>query len=159
MGLTPEEKELHIQTMQTLKGSERRMYMGRVVKAWGYGGQSRAERELGWNRHTIRKGLRELATGPIKDNFVARGRKRAEEHLPNLLDDIRALVDGQAQTDPTFQSQRLYTRFTAKVVREQLIAHKGYTDEELPSEETIRVKVNDLGYSLRPVRKSQPQKR
>jgi hypothetical protein len=159
MELTPEEKEMHVQTAKVLKGSERRMYMARVVKLWGYGGQSRAERELGWNRHTIRKGLRELETGPIADNFAARGRKRAEEHLPKLLDDIRAIVDGQSQTDPSFQSQRLYTRLTAKAVREQLIVQKGYRDDELPSEETIRVKINDLGYTLRPVRKSQPKKR
>jgi hypothetical protein len=159
MELTPEEREMHIRTAQALKGSERRMYMARVVKLWGYGGQSRAQRELGWNRHTIRKGLSELENGPIEDNFAARGRKRAEEHLPNLLDDIRAIVDGQAQTDPTFQSQRLYTRLTANAVREQLIEQKGYMDEELPGEETIRVKINELGYSLRPVRKSQPQKR
>ncbi len=159
MELTPEEKEMHIQTAKALKGSARRMYMARVVKLWGPGGQSRAERELGWNRHTIRKGLREVETGPIEDNFAGRGRQRAEERLPNLMDDIRAIVDGQSQTDPTFQSQRLYTRLTAKAVREQLMVQKGYTDEELPGEETIRVKINDLGYSLRPVRKSQPKKR
>jgi hypothetical protein len=159
MELTPEEKEMHIQTVEVLKGSARRMYMARVVNMWGRGGQAQAERELGWNRHTIRKGQRELVTGPIEDNFAARGRKRAEEHLPNLLADIRTIADGQSQTDPTFQSQRLYTRLTAKAVRQQLIEQDGYTDEELPSEETIRVKINTLGYRLRPVRKSQPKKR
>jgi hypothetical protein len=159
MELTPEEKALHSKTVQVLKGSERRMYMARVVKMWGRGGQAQAERELGWNRRTIRKGLRELETGPIQDNFAARGRKRVETRLPKLRDDIRAIVDGQSQTDPTFQSQRLYTRLTAKEVRQQLIEGKGYIDAELPSEETIRVRINDLGYGLRPVRKSQPKKR
>jgi hypothetical protein len=159
MKLTIEEKELHNRTVQVLKGSERRMYMARVVKLWGYGGQAQAERELGWNRRTIRKGLRELEEGPIRDNFAARGRKRVETQLPHLREDIQAIVDGQSQTDPTFQSQRLYTRITAKEVRQQLIEQKGYTDEELPSEETIRVRINDLGYRLRAVRKSQPKKR
>jgi polyribonucleotide nucleotidyltransferase len=158
MELTPEEKELHGKTVQVLKGSERRMYMARVVQAWGRGGQARAARELGWNGHTLRKGLRELAEGPIQDNYAARGRDRIEKRLPKLREDIRAIVDGQSQTDPTFQSQRLYTRLTAREVRQQLIEQKGYTDEELPSEETIRVRINDLGYGLRPVRKSQPQK-
>jgi hypothetical protein len=158
MELKPEEKEMHIQTVEVLKGSARRMYMARVVNMWGRGGQAQAERELGWNRHTIRKGQRELVTGHIEDNFAARGRKRAEEHLPNLLADMRTIADGQSQTDPTFQSQRLYTRLTAKAVRQQLIEQHGYTDEELPSEETIRVKINALGYRLRPVRKSQPKK-
>lgn len=90
---------------------------------------------------------------------AARGRKSIEERLPQLREDIRAIVDGQSQTDPTFQSQRLYTRLSAREVRQQLIEQKGYTDEELPSEETIRVRINDLGYGLRPVRKSQPKKR
>jgi hypothetical protein len=92
------------------------------------------------------------------DNYSARGRKKAEEKLPNLLADIRALVDGQSQTDPTFQSVRLYTRLSAAEVRRQLIQQTGYGDAELPSEETIRVKLNQLGYTLRAVQKSRPQK-
>jgi hypothetical protein len=134
--------------------------MARVVKAFGYGGQSLAQRELGWNRDTIRKGTRELDVGePIKDNFSARGRKPAEYHLPHLLEDIEALARGQSQTDPTFQTQRLYTRLSAAEVRAQLIEQKGYTDEELPSQDTIRVKLNALGYRLRSVTKSQPKKK
>jgi hypothetical protein len=31
--------------------------------------------------------------------FSARGRKRAAVHLPHLLEDLRAIVDGQSQTD------------------------------------------------------------
>jgi hypothetical protein len=34
-----------------------------------------------------------------------------------------------------------------------LIEEKGYTDSELPSEETIRVKLNELGYGLKRVKK------
>jgi len=68
-------------------------------------------------------------------------------------------VDGQSQTDPSFKTTRLYTRLSAAAVRQALIAQKGYTDEELPSEETIRVKLNALGYTLRSVKKSQPQKK
>ena len=29
--------------------------------------------------------------------------------LSRMLDDIRAIVDGQSQTDPQFRNQRLYT--------------------------------------------------
>lgn len=152
-------KTTYIETARVLKGSERRMFMARIVQALGRGSQTWAERELGWCRDTIRKGQRELEEGPHADNFRARGRKSIEERLPQLREDIRAIVDGQSQTDPTFQSQRLYTRLSVREVRQQLIEQKGYTDEELPSEETIRVRINDLGYGLRPVRKSQPKKR
>lgn len=159
MQLTEELRGMYIETASALHGSDRRVFMARAVKSLGAGGQSLAARELGWCRNTIRKGMRELETGErIKDNFAARGRKKAEEKLPDLLTDIRAIVDGQSQTDATFQSQRLYTRLSAAEVRQQLIDQKGYRGEELPTEETIRVKLNALGYRLRTVQKSRPQK-
>ena len=155
--LSEEQKQLYIETAKELKGSGRRVFMARVAKALGSG--RRAARELGWERETIRKGMGELESGQaIQDNFAGRGRKKAEEKLPHLLEDIRAIVDGQSQTDARFESNRLYTRLSAAAVRQALIRQKGYTDEELPSEETIRVKLNELGYQLRSVRKSVPQK-
>lgn len=160
MGLSEADKATYIETARLLKGSDRRQFMARVVKSLGKGGQRRAAAELGWGRQTIRKGMHELERGiRCQDAYGARGRKPAEAHLPHLLDDIRALVDGQSQTDPSFATTRLYTRLSAAQVRQQLIAQKGYTDAQLPSEETIRVKLNHLGYHLRPVRKSQPQKK
>jgi len=33
-----------------------------------------------------------------------RGRKRAEQHLPKLLDDLKAIVEPHSQTDPTFKA-------------------------------------------------------
>lgn len=63
--LTHEVKTLLIETGKELKGSARRLFMARAVKAMGKGGQRRAERELGWNRETIRKGIRELESGII----------------------------------------------------------------------------------------------
>ena len=158
--LTEEQRELYRATAKSLKGHERRVFMARVVKMLGQGGQSQAKRDLGWDRDTIRKWLHELDSGMAwLDAYSARGRKRAEERLPHLLVDIQAIVDGQSQTDPSFKSTRLYTRLSAAAVRQALITQKGYAEEALPSEETIRVKLNDLGYTLRSVKKSQPQKK
>ena len=160
MELTDSLKGLFIDTAKALKGSARRVFMARTVKELGAGGQRRAERELGWNRAIIRKGTGELERGvPIQDNFSARGRKRAEDHLPHLLADIEAIVDSQSQTDPQFRSTRLYTRLSAAEVRRQLIAQKGYTDAELPTAETIGTKLNALGYFPKKVAKTQPQKK
>ncbi len=98
MELTESLKSILIDTAKQLKGSARRIFMARIVKELGPGGASRAERELGWNRKTIRKGTHEVESGIVcVDAFGARGRKLAEEHLPHLLSDIRALVDGQSQ--------------------------------------------------------------
>lgn len=160
MELTDELKTLFVETAKTLKGFERRRFQAQTVKALGPGGQRLAERELGWNRKTLRKAMHELESGlRCFDAISTRRRKRAEEHLPNLLSDIKAVVDSQSQTDPQFRSNRLYTRLTAAEVRRQLIAQKGYQDAQLPTERTIRTKLNDLGYHLSRVAKVKPQKR
>ena len=160
MELTASLKALFVDTAKTLKGSARRVFMARTVKELGPGGQRQAERELGWNRATIRKGTGELERGvPIQDNCSARGRKRVEDHLPNLLSDIKAIVDSQSQTDPRFRTMRLYTRLSAAEVRRQLIAQKGYTDTALPTAETIGAKLTALGYYPKKVAKTQPQKK
>jgi hypothetical protein len=159
MELTDSLKTLLIETAKSLKGSARRLFMARTVKELGPGGQQRAARELRWGRMTIRKGMRELDSGVICiDAFTLRGRKRAKAPLPNLLTDMRAIVDSQSQADPQFRSNRLYPRLTAAEVRRQLIAQKGYRDAALPTAETLGTKLNDLGYYPQKVAKSQPQK-
>ena len=160
MELTDTLKTLLVETAKRLKGHERRRFMARTVRELGRGGQLRAERELGWNRVTIRKGLHELDSGfTCLDDFSSRRRKFAEEKLPNLLQDLRAIVDSQSQTDPQFRTNRLYTRLSAAVVRRQLIAEFGYTHAELPTERTISTKLRGLGYYPKRVAKTQPQKR
>jgi hypothetical protein len=149
-----------IDTAKGLKGSQRRIFMAKTVAAMGRGGQIWAEAHLGWNRETIRKGMHELQSGmTCVDAFHCRRRKPAEEHLPRLLDDIRSIADGQSQADPKFQTKRLFTRISAAEVRRQLIATKGYTDEQLPTQQTINKKLNLLGYCLSKVAKCRPQKK
>jgi len=142
-----------------LKGSVRRMFMAQTVNACGAGGQRWAERALDWNRATIRKGQHELAAGPLADNFSARGRKKAEAHLPNLLEDIRAIVEPTSQADPTFKTTQLYTPLTAAEVRQRLCDDKSYPVETLPSRRTINTKLNALGFRPQKVAKSKPRKK
>lgn len=157
--LTDHLKALYVKTSQKLKGSDRRQFMAGVVKGLGRGGQTLVEKELGWNRRTIRKGMTELLSGEaIGDGYSRSGRKKVETKLPNLLEDIRAIVDPQSQTDPSFKSTRLYTRISTAEVRRQLVI-KGYQDNDLPTNETIRKRLNELGYNLKRVAKTKPKKR
>lgn len=158
--LTDSLKSLYIKTARKLSGSDRRQFMAEVVRELGRGGATIAERELGWNRRTIRKGMKELEYGmSIADAFRLRGRKPIEHRLPNLLEDICSIVEPQSQTAPSFNSTRLSTRLSATQVRRQLIEVKGYTDEELPSAEVIRQRLNQLGYCLKRVAKTKPIKK
>lgn len=108
----------------------------------------------------MRKGVQELKTGiDFPDAASNPGRKRTEERLPTLIEDMERILDGQSQTDATFQSQRLYTRLSVREVRAKLIAQYGYTDEELPTDDVLRQCINDLDYKLRTVKKNQPPKK
>src|SRR5712691_6259822 len=148
MELTDSLKIRLIETAKSLQGSARRLCMARTVQELGPGGPQRAARELGWGRMTMRKGLRELATGVIGiDALALRGRKRAEAHLPNLLTDLHAIVESQSQADPPFRSHRLSTHLTAAEVRRQLMAQQGDPDAVLPTAETIGTPWNALGSS------------
>ena len=153
-------KALLKETAERLKGHERRRFMAQTVEELGRGGQRLAERELGWHRDLIRKGKREVESGIVcVDAFELRGRRLTEDRLPNLLLDIKNVVDSQSQTDPKFKTNRLYTRISTAEVRRQLIAQKGYITEELPSEETIRTRMNQLGYYPSKVGKTKPLKK
>jgi biotin operon repressor len=153
-------KDFIQETVSLLTGSKKRMALAKLSKQLGKGGQVIVARTLKVSRNTIRKGVQELESGvAIGDKFHERGRFLAEEKLPDLLVDIKAIVDAQSQTDPSFKTEMLYTRLTVKEIRKQLIPEKGYTSEELPTHQTINSKVNQLGYTLRKVKKAKPFKK
>ena len=81
------------------------------------------------------------------------------QFLPNIKDDIKDIVDSQSQTDPKFHSRRLFTRLTIKEIRKQLIDQKQYTDDELPTNQTLNTMVNKLGYNMKRVQKVKPLKK
>src|SRR5260370_2199452 len=108
MELTDELKSLLIDTAKQLKGSARRHFMARTVKALGSGGASRVEREFGWNRKTIRKGMHEVDSGiTCLDAFGVRVRKLAQDHFPHLLVYTPPIVARQSQPHPQSKNNRL----------------------------------------------------
>jgi hypothetical protein len=158
--LSSEVKRFFNQTRSNLKGSERRKFMAKVVRLMGKGGQRRAERELGWDRKSIIKGTKELISGfDCVDNYSGRGRKSIEKKLPHLLDDIKEIVEPLSQCDPTFRTTQLYSPLTAKEVLRRLMENKKYSQQQLPTVRTISNKLNQLGYSLKKVTKTEPKKK
>lgn len=83
MELVDDVKELLMETAKSLKGSACRLFMARAVLALGGGGQRLAERELGWNRGTIRKGQHELEHGIVcLDAYTSRAASAAKSICP-----------------------------------------------------------------------------
>ncbi len=143
-----------------MKGREKRSYQAEVTNEHLDGSARKAERVFGWDRNAVKKGQMEMKTGiECLDDFSARGRKKTEELLPDLENDIRDLLNENTQADPKFRSPFRYSRISAKAVREALIREKEYTDEELPSRQTIGDILNRFGFRLKKTLKTKPLKK
>ena len=121
-GISETLKSIIKNTSEKLSGFKRRTYIAEITIELLDKSTRKAEREFGWGRETVEKGMMELTTGiRCVDNYSARGNKKTEEKMPELEEDIRSIVDPKSQTDPNFQTSFTYTRITAKAVRQALI--------------------------------------
>ncbi len=159
--LNDEKKELIREAVKRLKGYERREYQAFIALEYFQGNARRTESAMGWGREMLKVGMKEIETGiRCIHRYKDTGRKRTEDKIETLSEDIRAIADPQTQADPSMKSGRLtYTRITAKAMRKALIENKGYKDEQLPCENTIGNILNRLGYNLKRVLKAKPAKK
>jgi hypothetical protein len=142
-----------------LTGYARRQFQAEVAEQYCGGSPRKAERLFGWGREAVNTGLNERRTGiRCLDDFASRGRHKTEEQWPELAQKIHALAEPHSQADPKFQTSVAYTRLTAKAVHQQLVASAA-GNRPLPTERTVLNMLNRLGYRLRRVRKTQPQKK
>ena len=143
-----------------LKGHQRRLFQAEVADALCNGSPRAAERRFGFDRHAVTTGQHEARSGiRCVEDFAARARPRAEVKDPQLAQDVRALVEPHTQADPEVKSARRYTNLSAREVLQALKDQKGYTNDRLPSERTMRDILNRLGYRLRRIRKAKPLKK
>jgi hypothetical protein len=143
-----------------LTGFRRRQFQAEMAIKYCRSNPRYAERVFGWGRDAVNTGLNELRTGiRCVENYSTRGRRKSEEKSPELVQEIHALVESKAQADPKFQTPLAYTRITAKAVREQLAANAAGDGRHVPAERTVHEILNRLGYRLRRVQKTKPQKK
>ena len=142
-----------------LTGYQRRLFQAEVAMELCGGSARQAERRFGWGRETVEKGWHERHHGiRCLENFAARGRQRSEERNPQLAADIRAIVEPHTYADPELKSSRRYSNLSAAEVLEALI-QKGYPQEELPRERTMRDILNRMNYRLKRIQKGKPLKK
>jgi hypothetical protein len=160
MVLTREFKEMTRDAAKKMKGTAKKAFMAQITRDYLGGSPRKGERELGWYRKTVEKGLKEQETGLYcVGNYAARGRKQTEGKLADLERDIRDRVEPDSQVDPKFKTSFRSMRVSARVVREALIRDKGYRDEPLPCRQTIGAVLNRMGYRLKKTLKVKPLKK
>jgi hypothetical protein len=143
-----------------LKGQQRRLFLAEVTLQLCDGNPRQAERRFGWGRDTVSTGVHELQQGiRCLENFAARARPRWEEKHPQLAQDIRALVEPHTHADPELKSPRRYSNLSAAEVLEALQTKKGYAEQDLPKERTMRDILNRMNYRLKRVQKAKPLKK
>lgn len=142
-----------------LTGFSRRQFQAEMAIKYCQASPRRAEQVFGWGREAVNTGLNEQRTGiRCLEDFSARGRHKTEDLAPELIPQIHALVEPQSQADPKFQTPLAFTRMTAKAVHRHLAADAAKTGRPVPAERTVYDILNRLGYRLRRVRKTKPQK-
>lgn len=142
-----------------LTGFKRREFQADMALKYCNGSPRLAETRFGWDRNTVTKALGEKRTGiRCLDNYSQRGRKRTEELHPQIEQAIIELAEPDAQADPKFQTTLAYTRITAAAVRAELLKNSELAPH-VPSRETVGAILNRLNYRIRPVRKTDPEKR
>jgi hypothetical protein len=145
---------------KALTGHKRRLFIAEVTLTLCAGNCRRSEERFGWGRATAEQGLHERAAGVCcLGNFAARRRPSWEERHPQLVADIQAVVEPKTQADPELKSSRRYTNLSAKEVRQALVKEKGYREEDLPAERTMRNILNRMNYRLKRIQKGKPLKK
>jgi Rhodopirellula transposase DDE domain len=144
-----------------LRGSQRRQFLGEVCLGLCGGNARQAEARFGWGRETITKGFEEFSAvqaGLVVPKSKNLGRKRSEEQNPQLAIDIRLIVEPHTHSDPELKTERLYTNLSAAEVRQALL-DRGYSEEEVPRERTMRDILNRMNYRLKRIQKGKPLKK
>jgi hypothetical protein len=158
--LTESVRETIQSAARKLTGFKRRQFQAEMAIKYCRGNPRQAEEVFGWGRDAVNTGLNELRTGiRCVEDYSTRGRRKSEEKSPELVEEIHALVEPESQADPKFQTSLAYTRITAKAVHEQLVANTAGDRRHVPAERTVHDILNRLGYRLRRVQKTKPQKK
>jgi hypothetical protein len=142
-----------------LTSEKRRAFQAECALLYCQGNARQAEAVFGWGRGTVALGLCEKRSGiACLGNFGARGGKKMEVLCPQMEADIRALADPHSQADPQLKTALAYTRLSGRAACAALVSEKGWREEDLPAVRTMSSILNRLGYRLRAVTKTRPEK-
>jgi len=158
-GVTPQIIETIALLVARIPWPSKRQAMAEVSTMLLDGKPRIAEDVFGWNRSTVELGINELRTGiSCINDLSSRCKPKTEEKYPEMLADIRSIMESECQADPQLRTTLSYTNMSASAVRKALF-EKGWTEEQLPCLRTISELLNRQSYRLRTVMKTKVQKK
>ena len=151
--------ELVQRLVDMISWPDRRQAMADVTNTLLNGRTRVAEDVFGWGRTAVTLGMSELQTGIVCVNDLSKRRKpTTEEKYPQLVVDIRKIVDSASQAQASLRTPFSYMKMTATAVRSALL-EKGWPEEKVPAVRTLSNILNRQDYRLRRVVKTQVQKK
>jgi len=157
--ISPEVAGLITRLVTLIPWPARRQAMGDVVLSILDGKPRVAEKEFGWNRSSVRLGIKEFQSGIVCVNdLTERHKPKSEEKNPQLLESIQKIMEPYSQAEPRLRTTLLYTNMTAQSVYNALLA-EGWSEESLPAVRTISNILNRHEYRLRTVTKTKVEKK
>lgn len=94
----------------------------------------------------------------LQEKLEFRGRKRLIEIYPTLKNDIEKIIEDNLSVDPRFKTEKQYVRLTVNEIKSQLIKTKKYNDKSFCNSSLNNI-INEMGYELKKVKKTQPLKK
>jgi len=157
-------RQRYVKLWPALQERGRRLFAAAEARVYGYGGVSVVSRITGLARSTIERGLREMEAERGRRNSAARcvlppgrsrragaGRKAKDVQDPQLVPDLKRLVEPATRGDPTRT-----LRWTSKSLRHLSQALKERGHSACPH--VIADCLRELGYSLQANRKTREGK-
>ena len=158
-GVSKELLDLVSRLVDLIPWPVRRCAMGDVTLSLLDGKHRVAEDVFGWGRSVVEVGIKEFETGISCVNDIStRHKPKTEEKTPELLADIRAIMEPHSESESHLRTTLLYTNMTAKAVFNALV-EKGWSAESLPTVRTISNILIRHNYRLRTVAKTKVQKK
>ena len=158
-GVSPELVGLISRLVDLIPWPARRSAMGDVTLLLLDGKHRVAEDVFGWGRSVVAVGMKEFQTGiSCVNNISTRLKPKTEEKAPELLAEIRAIMEPHSEAESHLRTTLLYTNMTAQAVYNALV-EKGWAPESLPTVRTISNILVRQDYRLRTVAKSKVQKK
>ena len=158
-GISKELVDLISRLIDLIPWPARRCAMGDATLSLLDGKHRVAEDVFGWGRSVVEVGIKEFQTGiSCMNDLSQRHKPKTEEKKPELLVEIRDIMEPHSESESHLRTTLMYTNMTAEAVYDALV-EKGWSAESLPTVRTISNILIRHNYRLRTVAKTKVQKK